>query len=185
VIGGFASGAFAHPADESSGGLVAGICHPLTGLDHLIATLAVGLLAARLGGKSFWLLSALFLGGIAAGGAFALSTHVSATAGIVDQLIATSVIVFGTLLIADGRLHQRFATLLVPLFAAFHGFAHLAERRGEAFDYGIGLLSASAAILIVGLFCGSILNRHFGVTRWRWAGSAVAVIGAILFFMNL
>src|ERR1700730_2978472 len=49
--------AFAHPGHDGAS-LVHGFLHPLGGVDHIIAMVAVGLLAARLGGRALWLGSA-------------------------------------------------------------------------------------------------------------------------------
>mgnify|MGYP002700646097 FL=1 len=64
--------AFAHPGHGTSG-LVSGLSHPLFGLDHLLAMVAVGLCAAKLGGTARWLLPVLFVSIMVLGGSVAVS----------------------------------------------------------------------------------------------------------------
>ena len=51
------------------GGLVSGFLHPLTGLDHVVAMVAVGLWGAFLGAPAIWILPVIFPLVMALGGA--------------------------------------------------------------------------------------------------------------------
>jgi urease accessory protein len=147
--------------------------------------IAVGLIATKLGGRLFWLLPILFIGGMSAGGVAAAALHVGGSAGIVEQSIAASVVVFGLLMIGVDRVPSRLAIVLVPAFATFHGFAHLAERTANPSEspavYVIGLMASSLAVLASGAFAGVLLRptQSAGVT-WRLAGGAVAATGLFL-----
>lgn len=179
--------ASAHPNHASgTSGLAAGAAHPFAGADHLLAMLAVGLLAARLGGRVLWLLPLLFVVGMAVGGAAAVAAGTGSVGGV-EQLIAASVVVFGLLLVAAGRLPTTFATTTVPAFAFFHGYAHLVEgvaRDGHrAAAYGAGVLAATALLHGIGIAVGSLaMARRVRVDAiWRLTGTAVAGVGVALF----
>lgn len=183
-----APAASAHPADNPAHDLAAGVAHPFTGLDHLLAMLAVGLLAARFGGRSLWLLPTLFVAGMVGGGAAALAAG-GARVGAVEHGIAASVVVFGLLLVAAGRVPAWSAAIVVPAFAAFHGYAHLAEGVGEAghgvVGYGLGMIAASAVLHGVGIAVGLLARRLLAEPRasaagWRVAGGTVAGCGLLL-----
>src|SRR5438552_13637461 len=118
------SWAYAHVGPGGSSGFLRGFSHPLTGLDHIVAMVAVGLWAAQRGGRSIWLVPVTFVIVMALGG-------VLGAAGIalpwVERGIIASVLVLGVLIAAAVRLPLAAATLLVGLFALFHGHAHGAE----------------------------------------------------------
>src|SRR6188508_3275287 len=107
--------ASAHPAADSGSAahdFVAGAVHPFSGVDHLLSMLAVGLLAARLGGRSLWVLPTLFLVGMSSGGV-AATLFGSGTIDFIEQAIAASVLVFGLLLAAADRVSPRAASASV------------------------------------------------------------------------
>jgi hydrogenase/urease accessory protein HupE len=54
--------ALAHPGHDETSSFVAGALHPVNGVDHLAAFIIVGVLAARLGGRHLWPMTAAFLG---------------------------------------------------------------------------------------------------------------------------
>src|SRR5262249_38978208 len=151
--------AAAHPVHVE--GFDGGLLHPLMGLDHLLAMVAVGILAVRTGGRGLWLMPSVFLGAMLLGG-------VAAAAGLalpgVEVGIVASVVVLG-LLIAMGRT----ATLgigvaIVSLFAIFHGHAHATEMAAsESFlPYAAGFLMSTALLHSVGALGAIGLRR-----AWR------------------
>ncbi|MEH6687182.1 MAG: HupE/UreJ family protein [Halopseudomonas sabulinigri] len=161
----------AHPGHDTSG-LVSGLSHPLLGLDHLLAMVAVGLCAAKLGGVARWLLPLLFVGVMLAGGGLAMAgVHLPG----VELGIVASVIVLGMLLIFARSGATLPAALLVSGFALFHGYAHGAEMPAAAgaAAYALGFAVATAALHGMGLVGGQWLQaRH-----WQ---RAVQILGALI-----
>ena len=63
------STASAHTETGNIGGLISGFLHPLTGLDHVVAMVAMGLWGVFLGAPAIWLLPVIFPVVMALGGA--------------------------------------------------------------------------------------------------------------------
>lgn len=173
-----AAPALAHP-DHGTASLASGLAHPLGGLDHLLAMLAVGLFAARQRGGARWMLPAGFV--LAMLGGAALSA-----AGIalpaVETGIAASVLVFGLLIASLARLPLAAALPLVAAFALFHGHAHHAEMgAGSAFAYTAGFALATAALHLAGLGLARLLpDTRAGRLALRVGGGAIAGAGVVL-----
>ena len=168
----YAGSALAHPGHAN--GAMAGLLHPLTGADHILAMLAVGLWGAQLGGRAQWLLPASFVAFLALGGALGMS---GAALPMVEAGIITSVLLLGLLIGFAVKLKTLPAAMVVGGFAVFHGFAHGTEMPalGNAWLYGIGFVAASAALHIAGLGLGSMVRSHSG---WlRTGGGLISVAG--------
>ena len=135
-----------------------GFVHPFSGLDHLAVMMAVGLIAARAGGRAAWLLPACFMVVMAAGGAYGLS---GALLPFAEIGIAASVVVLGFLALARFRLPTALASGLAAAFALFHGYVHGAEMPlgASALGSGFGFLTASALLIGVGLVLGAGRQR--------------------------
>ncbi len=174
----FARSAYAHPGHV--GGFEEGWQHPLLGLDHVLAMVAVGLLAARGGGRTLWLLPVAFLGGMLLGG-------VAASAGLrlpgVEMGIVASVLVLGALVAAARVAPRRVAVALVALFALFHGHAHVVEMLsgGALVPYAAGFLLSTATLLAAGVAGGLVLERIARTRGVRLAGGAIAAAGLLAF----
>lgn len=164
-----------HPA----GGFGDGFFHPPGGLDHLLATLAVGLWAAQAGGRALWAVPATFLVLMAAGGGLALA-GVSLPA--VELGIAASVLAFGLLVACAARLPLAVGMALTGAFALFHGFAHGAEMAAgaSAARYGAGFLAATALLHGAGMLAGEMGRIRLGGVLVRLGGAATAAAGAVL-----
>lgn len=167
--------AMAHPGHGE--GAVAGLMHPLTGLDHILAMVAVGLWAAQLGGRAQWLLPASFVGFLAMGGVLGASGFVlpMAEAGIV-----TSVLLLGLLVGFAVKLKTAPAALAVGVFALCHGYAHGVEMpaMGSGLLYGLGFVAASAALHASGLGLARAVQAR---GNWlRAAGAAISLAGVWL-----
>ena len=148
----------AHPGHNVSG-LAAGITHPLMGMDHLLAMVAVGLCGAKLGGAARWLLPLLFVAVMLVGGALAMAgVHLPG----VELGIVGSVIVLGALLVVVQRGQTAPVALLVAGFSLFHGYAHGAEMPAAAgaLSYALGFAVATAALHAAGLFGGLWLQER-------------------------
>ena len=170
--------AFAHPGHGEGGSLLAGFIHPLSGIDHLLAMTAVGLIAAHLGGRALWAVPATFVAVMVLGG-------VSGAAGIslpfVEIAIALSVVIFG-LMIFSGRAPPVPAALaLVGIFAIFHGHAHGTEMPvdGSGMLYGMGFMVATALLHGFGITLGLAIRSFDEPSRRRVMQACGAVIGLI------
>lgn len=154
----------------------AGFIHPLSGLDHLLTMIAVGLWAAALGGVSLWVVPAAFVGLMAVGAAFGM-------AGVmvpgIEIGIITSVVGIGVLLATVARMRPVLAAAVVGAFAFFHGQAHGAEMPTMAapFHYALGFVTCTAVLHGVGMAFGSIRESKAAKFALRAAGVVIAAIG--------
>lgn len=176
----FAGPALAHTGVGHTAGFVHGFGHPITGLDHVLAMVAVGLLAARLGGKALWLVPLSFMGMMAVGG---LLGFAGASVPLVELGIGVSVLILGGLVAADVRMPTALAMGLVAFFAIFHGYAHGAEVPADAGGsaYIAGFITATGLLhlagIAIGLAAGRLLSSNLAS---RVAGAAIAVTGVAL-----
>jgi urease accessory protein len=165
----------AHPGLHADG-LAAGALHPLTGLDHLLAMVAVGLWAASLGGAARWIAPAAFVGAMGVGAALGVG-------GVgfpgVEPLIAASVVGLGLAVAARLRVSAAAAAALVGVFALAHGHAHGVEMPAMAspLAYGLGFAAVTAGLHAIGFGAGRL-----GPALARFAGAGVALAGVALAF---
>ncbi|WP_035715527.1 HupE/UreJ family protein [Azorhizobium doebereinerae] len=171
--------AFAHPGLDHADGLVHGFLHPLTGLDHVLAMVAVGLLAWQMGGRAVWMLPAAFMALMAAGGVLGMAGW---NLPFVEMGIALSVVLLGAAVAGGLKAPLALATGAVGLFAIFHGHAHGAEMPETAggLAYGAGFVLATGLLHLTGLGLGfgiGALGQRSGDVWVRRAGAAVCVAG--------
>jgi urease accessory protein len=171
VLAALPGAALAHTG-LAANGFVSGFVHPFGGLDHVLAMFAVGLWAARLGGRATWAVPTAFVVVMAAGAAAAM-------AGLalppVEVGVAGSLLVLGAVIALDRHLPLASALPLVAVLAVFHGFAHGAEATGAA--YGLGFALATAALHGLGLACGFLANRLVAARPVQAGGGALALAG--------
>lgn len=175
-----APAAFAHPGEAHVHGFGDGLAHPLTGLDHMLAMLAVGLWAAMRGGRSLWALPAAFVGATIAGAGLA-----GAVAGLpaVETGVALSVVVLGALVASSAKFRLDASAALVAAFALFHGYAHGTEIAPGAngYAYGAGFVLATAALHAAGIGAGLLLTAATKkAAAVRIGGGAVAAAGVAM-----
>src|SRR5258708_21754085 len=115
------SDAAAHTFGAHGAGFAQGIAHPLGGIDHLLAMVAVGLWAAQLGGRALWAVPAAFVAMMAVGG---VAGMLGAALPLVEFGISGSLVVLGVLVALAARLPVAVSAVLVGLLALFHGHAH-------------------------------------------------------------
>jgi urease accessory protein len=169
--------ALAHPGHDGHDfgwDFSAGLAHPLSGWDHLLAMVAVGLWAAQLGGRARWLVPASFVALMTAGAALGQAGWPIAGS---EQAIAASVLVLGLLVAGAVRMPLIASITLVGAFALFHGFAHGTEMPSTAggLSYGLGFVAMTALLHLAGLGAGSIAARRTSTDRLaRIAGAAIA-----------
>ena len=154
------SAASAHPLHAVTGGAAAGFLHPFTGLDHLLAMVAVGVWATQLGGRARRIVPGAFVAAMLAGGLLGFAGLVPPFA---EQMVAASVLVLGLLIVTRTRLSPALGGTLAGAFALFHGAAHAAElpAAATALDYGAGFCAATVLLLAAGLVAGSLIAHRF------------------------
>jgi urease accessory protein len=170
--------AIAHPGVGLAHDLAHGFAHPLTGLDHVIAMLAVGVFAAQLGGRALWLVPATFVTVMAAAGVVGV---MGVTVPYVETGIALSVLVLGAVIAFAVRVPVAIAMAIVGLFAIFHGHAHGTEMPASASGvlFGLGFVVATAILHAIGVGLGVLIGRAAGGRQIaQLAGGAAVVVGA-------
>jgi len=173
-----ATPALAHVDPVAHGSFAAGLTHPVFGADHVLAMVAVGLLAAILGGRALWALPAAFLGCMVLGYGIALA---GVTLPLVEPMILLSVMALGLFVVLGARLPLAAAAAIVGLFGVAHGAAHGGELGAAgALAFGAGFLVATAALHAAGIGLGVVAARTATGTVARVLGAAVAVAGGVL-----
>jgi urease accessory protein len=163
-------------------GLGDGLAHPLSGLDHILAMVAVGLWAAQLGRPAFWLLPVTFplvMGLGALMGAAGLSLPWG------EMGIVGSVLILGAAVALRLRPAIPLSLALIAVFALFHGYSHGTELPPSvsALAYGAGFIAATLVLHGIGLAVGALSAAPAGRLATRGAGAAIAGAGAVLLMM--
>ena len=174
--------ASAHLDPGAHGSLAAGFSHPLSGADHVLAMVAVGLWAALLGGRALWLVPAAFVAMMSAGFAAALA---GAPLPFVEPAILASVVAIGLLAAVALSVPAGAAMAMVGFFAFFHGHAHGGELGSAgAFSFAAGFAVATALLhaagAAAGLGLGRLLAGGVGRIATRIAGALTAAGGVWL-----
>jgi urease accessory protein len=173
--------ALAHTGIGAAGGFAHGFWHPIGGLDHVLAMVAVGAFAVRLGGRALWLVPAAFVAMMAAGG-FAGMERIQLP--FVEIGIAVSVVVLGLSVAFQWKLPVAAASALVGLFAIFHGHAHGSEMPVDAsgLTYAVGFMLATASLHVAGIGVGLAVGRIGDRSRLalQASGGAMALAGVAL-----
>ena len=172
--------AFAHQETGQAAGLLAGLSHPLSGLDHVLAMIAVGLWGAVLGPPAIWVLPVAFPMVMAFGGLMGL---LGFPLPGVEIGIAVSAVVLGALVLAEVRPPLWLAALVVAFFAIFHGHAHGRElpEGTSALLYSLGFVVATGLLHAFGILLGVAHRWAAGRRLVQLAGAGVALAG--LFFL--
>jgi len=168
------------------GGILSGFLHPILGLDHLLAMLAVGILSAQIGGRALWTVPATFVGVMAIG---AFSGIFGLALPFVEYGITFSVLLLGIAIIFGNRIPEWTALIAVAFFALFHGNAHgteipvITNTLGLLIAYILGFLIATAGLHVIGALIGILASRSkSGPTIMRVGGAVIATIGVFLIF---
>ncbi|SFT55144.1 HupE/UreJ family protein [Pseudomonas marincola] len=164
--------ALAHPGHDHAG-LMAGMAHPLFGLDHLLAMLAVGLWAAQQQGAARWALPLTFVASMLLGGVMGFY---GLQVPMLETGIAASVLAFGLLVAVAMRLPMALALGMTALFALTHGVAHGLElpAMASAWTYALGFVAATAALHATGYALVRYLPQAAApLVRLAGVGSAI------------
>lgn len=179
AFGASALPALAHPGAGAHISLVSGLMHPISGLDHVLAMLAVGLWAALSGGRALWLLPTAFVAAMMAG-------YGAAAAGIglpfVEPAILASVIVLGLVVVAALKVSTSAGMAFVGFLALFHGHAHGSEATAGLISFGAGFAASTIALHLAGIGLALMLGGTAGRSATRVAGAATALAGIAMAF---
>ena len=176
--------AWAHTEQGRAEGLLAGLHHPISGLDHVLAMIAVGLWGAQLGSPAVWLLPVTFPMVMAFGGMLGL---IGVPLPGVEVGIALSGILLGLAVLAEWRPPLQAAAAIVGFFAIFHGHAHGTELPAGASGllYSVGFVVATGTLHAVGIGMGAIHRFGWGRLTLRIAGGLVGSAGAYFLWRAL
>ncbi|HWW47502.1 MAG TPA: HupE/UreJ family protein [Xanthobacteraceae bacterium] len=171
--------AMAHPGHSGTAGFLAGVQHPLSGIDHIAVALAVGLWAALKGGRALWVWPAAFVALMLVGAGLNLA-HVALP--FVEPGILASVVVVGLMVAFAVDLPVWLGGVMLGAFALFHGYAHVAEvpENASGFEFMLGFTLATAALQGIGIASGKALTSARRQPLVRAAGAACAVLGVVL-----
>jgi len=171
----------AHTGEGVAGGFIAGFLHPVSGVDHLLAMVAVGMWGAFLGRPLIWMLPVTFplmmvVGGVLGIGGIPLP--------LVEIGISASVIALGLSVAAAWRAPIPVAVLIIGIFAIFHGHAHGTELPQAAAPeaYAMGFVISTGLLHITGIALGLVTKLPRGVMALRAGGAAIALAGIWILF---
>ncbi|QID16875.1 HupE/UreJ family protein [Nitrogeniibacter mangrovi] len=170
--------AMAHPG-HGGAGFGAGFIHPFSGLDHVMAMIAVGLFAMRQSGSGRWVLPGAFLAAMVGG---ALLGAAGVGLPLQEAGIAASLLVFGLAIAFLARAPLSVAVPMVAFFGLFHGGAHFAEMgHGSLTAYVTGFAVATVTLHAAGMVVGGWMPRN-GASRLfkRALGAVIAGTGLVL-----
>jgi urease accessory protein len=172
----FPTTASAHSETGTVGGFLSGFGHPLGGLDHIVAMVAVGLWGAFLGGRAMWTLPVVFPVVMAFGGALGV---VGVALPGVETGIALSGIVLGIMVALAARPSLWVAAVIVGIFAIFHGHAHGTElpAAANALTFAIGFVISTGLLHLSGIAFGLLVRWPWGRVAVRVGGAAIAAVG--------
>jgi urease accessory protein len=172
--------ALAHIQQGEAAGFLSGFAHPISGLDHVAAMVAVGLWGAQLGAPALWVLPVAFPLVMAVGGFLGF---VGVQLPSTEFGIAASAILLGAAVALEWRPPLAVAAVFVSVFAICHGYAHGTELpAGEsAVLYSMGFVIATGCLHACGIGIGTLHRWTVGARVLRSVGAVIAAGGA--FFM--
>ncbi len=171
-----APAARAHVESGGAGSLISGLLHPVTGLDHVVAMVAVGLWGAVLAAPAIWLLPVAFPMVMAFGGLIGL---LGLPLPGVEVGIAISGMVLGLLVALERRVPLAVAMALVGVFALFHGYAHGRELPdgANALLFSLAFVAATGLLHLVGILLGELRRWPVGRRLVQLVGAAITISG--------
>ena len=170
---------FAHTGVSEVHDFLHGFSHPIGGLDHVLAMIAVGVFAAQLGGRALWAVPASFVVMMAIAGACGMT---GLALPYTEFGIAMSLVVLGAVIAFNVKLPMAMAAALVALFAVFHGYAHGMEMPDNlsGIAFGAGFILATSLLHGVGVGLGFGVKRvgtEHGRPLAQTYGGAIALVG--------
>jgi urease accessory protein len=167
----------AHGQPGQAAGFLGGVRHPISGIDHVLAMIAVGVWGAQLRSPAIWLLPVTFPLVMACGGFLAL---IGMPLPGTEIGIAVSALLLGLAIVAEARPPLAAAAVVVGAFALFHGHAHGTELSDgqSALTYSIGFVVATGCLHAVGIALGLVHRWPVGRAALRFAGAGIMAAGA-------
>ncbi len=158
-------------------GILSGLGHPVIGLDHLVAVIAVGCLAAA--HRAAPALAVGFVVALMAG--VALHLH-GATVPAAEIMVALSVITLGIIMLRGQSLGIGAAFTLFALVGLVHGYALGESIYGAEttplYAYLLGLALIQSAIALAAMsIARSLTRRSADPSPLRFVGAGIAGIG--------
>jgi urease accessory protein len=177
--------ASAHTGVGDTTGFWHGLEHPIGGLDHILAMVAVGLWAAQMGGKALWMVPSAFVTAMMGS---SVMGHFGPPLPGIEQGILASDFILGLLLLFAARLPLVLRVGIVGLLAIFHGYAHGAEmpETASGLAYGCGFIVSTTLLHLAGIGMGLAIDRYQPKLQellFR-IGGGVTVVGAIYVLVN-
>jgi len=168
--------ALAHSGEGLAGGLMSGFMHPVAGLDHVTAMVAVGILGAFLGRPAIWILPVVFPLVMTFGGVLGL---LGIPIPYIEAGIAVSSIVLGLMILFALKPPLWIAAIIVAAFAIFHGHAHGTElpKAANALAYSVGFVVSTGLLHLVGIGIGELIRWSMGQIVARAIGGMIALAG--------
>jgi urease accessory protein len=175
----FPGSVLAHAGGGRFAGFGSGFIHPISGSDHLLAMIAVGLWAAQRGGNALWIIPGVFVALMILGGVLAISYI---PVPYVEEGILLSVLILGIVIALGLRLPLGIQAFIVGVFAVFHGHAHGTEIpfAAEAVTYSLGFASGTALLHAAGAACGWMLHKLNIGKATRLVGGVIVLGGMYL-----
>lgn len=168
--------AFAHTGAGIAGGFLGGFMHPIAGLDHVTAMVAVGILGAFLGRPAIWVLPVVFPLVMAFGGVLGI---MGVPIPNIEVGIAVSSIVLGLIIALALKMPLWVASIMVAAFAIFHGHAHGTElpNATNPLAYSVGFVLSTGLLHLAGIGIGELIRWPAGVIVARAVGGLIALAG--------
>jgi urease accessory protein len=170
----------AHISKGESSGFLSGVLHPISGLDHVLAMISVGLWGAQMGSPAVWVLPVAFPMVMALGGLMGLlGIPLPGT----EYGIAASMILLGSVVVIAWKPPLWVAALLVSVFAIFHGHSHGTELPPgqDGLMYSVGFVCATGCLHGIGVSVGLVHRWSWGQVFLRLSGAFVAAMGVYFF----
>ena len=166
------------------GSFLAGLTHPVLGLDHLLAMVSVGIVSAIIGGRALWTVPGMFVIMMAVGGVTGWLFPEVFAGTITELAIASSVILLGGVIVWGQAIPVVAAMAAVAFFGFFHGYAHGSEIPdiADTLVYAIGFMLGTILLHLTGVLIGEVAKRYeHGLLVLRGAGMISVIIGASFF----
>ena len=173
--------ALAHVGGAEAAGFLSGLRHPVSGFDHVLAMVAVGLWGAQLGAPAIWVLPIAFPMVMALGGLLGL---LGVPLPGVEVGIALSALVLGAMVLFELRPPLWVAGVMVAVFAVFHGHAHGAELPpgADGLLYSFGFVLSTGLLHAFGIAVGLVHRWPAGRVALRGAGAGIAAAGPVFLY---
>jgi len=169
--------AFAHVSEEGlKGGFISGYIHPLLGWDHVAAMVAVGIWGAFLGSRAIWVLPIVFPFIMVIGGILGM---VGVPVPFIVPGIALSSIIIGLAIAFKWRAPLWIASVIVGLFAIYHGYAHGQNlpAASNPIAFALGFVLGSGTLHLIGILFSLIERYNWGVKALQLGGIIIALVG--------